>query len=240
MKNNVVIKFEKVDKKFKKGQKLLLKEALLDIFKPASTEEFYVLKDVNFEVKRGETLGILGPNGSGKSTILKLIAQVMVPNKGKVTVLGQIAPLIELGAGFHPELTGRENIYLNGTILGMSKEEIENKFNKIIDFAELKDFIDTPIKHFSSGMYMRLGFAVAVHVDLDILLVDEVLSVGDFDFQSKCMKKMESFKREGKTLVFVSHSLETVSDFCDEVIYLKDGQVYFKGDAQKAVKLYRQ
>jgi len=237
---DLAIKFDEVGKKFKKGRTLLLKEALIDVFKPASTEEFWALKNVSFEVKKGRSIGIIGSNGSGKSTILKLIAQVMVPNKGKVTVSGQIAPLIELGAGFHPELTGRENIYLNGTILGMSREEIDEKFSKIVDFAELKDFIDTPIKHFSSGMYMRLGFAVAVHVNLDILLIDEVLSVGDFDFQNKCIKKMESFKKEGKTVVFVSHSLETVSDFCDEVIYLKDGQVYFKGDTQKAIQLYRQ
>src|SRR3989344_69306 len=157
MKNNTAIEFKNVWKKFRRGQKLLLKEALLDIFKPQKQEDFWVLKDVSFQVREGETLGIIGPNGSGKSTILKLIAGVIVPSQGKIKVSGKVAPLIELGAGFHPELTGRENVFLNGVILGLRRREIEERFDKIVEFSELKDFIDTPVKHYSSGMYMRLG-----------------------------------------------------------------------------------
>lgn len=233
-----VIKFKDVSKKFRRGRKLLLKEALLDIFKPASTEEFWALKDVSFEVRKGETLGIIGPNGSGKSTILKLIAGVMVSTKGEIKSQGKIAPLIELGAGFHPELTGRENIYLNGSILGLSKDEIDKKFKSIVDFAELWDFIDTPIKRYSSGMHMRLGFAIAIHTDPDILLVDEILAVGDVEFRAKCMKKMKNFQEKGVAIVFISHNLEVVKSFCDRVLYLDSSKVAAEGLPKEAILLY--
>ena len=239
MKNNTIIKFENVWKKFRRGRKLLLKEALLDIFKPASTEEFWALENINFQIKKGESLGIIGPNGSGKSTILKLIARVMVPTTGNIATNGRIAPLIELGAGFHPELTGRENIYINGAILGLSKKEIDKRFDNIVDFAELVEFIDTPIKHYSSGMHMRLGFAIAVNVDPDILLVDEVLAVGDTNFQRKCIKKMEEFKKNKVTIVFVSHNLEMIKSFCDQVVFLRNSKVVFQGKPDKAIAKYQ-
>jgi ABC-type polysaccharide/polyol phosphate transport system ATPase subunit len=238
MGNQIVIKFEKVGKKFKIGQKLLLKEALLDIFKPASTKDFWALKDVNIEVKKGETLGIIGPNGSGKSTILKLIAGVMVPTEGQVVIKGKVAPLIELGSGFHPELTGRENIYLDGSILGLSKKEINRRYKEIVDFAELWEFIDTPIKHYSFGMYMRLGFSVAVNVNPDILLIDEVLAVGDSAFQQKCIDKMNEFKKAGVTIVFISHNLETVKNFCNIALFVKDGQLKYSGDVEDSIEQY--
>jgi ABC-type polysaccharide/polyol phosphate transport system ATPase subunit len=235
----VSIQFDGVSKKFKKGKKLLLKEALLDMFKPGKTEVFWALKDISFGVKKGETLGIIGPNGSGKSTILKLIAGVMVPDGGKVITHGRIAPLIELGAGFHPELSGRENIFLNGSILGLKKSEVERQYNDIVRFAELEDFIDTPVKHYSSGMYMRLGFSIAVHTNPDILLIDEILAVGDTNFQKKCFSKMKAFKNAGVSMIYVSHDLDTIAGFCDEVLYLKNGETVFKGDPQKTIAKYQ-
>lgn len=232
------IQFYKVSKKFKKGKKLLLKEALLDMFKPGKTEVFWALKDISFDVKKGETLGIIGPNGSGKSTILKLIAGVMIPDEGKVATYGRIAPLIELGAGFHPELSGRENIYLNGSILGLKRSEVEIQYNDIVKFAELGDFIDTPVKHYSSGMYMRLGFSIAVHTNPDILLVDEILAVGDTNFQKKCFAKMKAFKKAGVSIVFVSHSLDAVKSFCDRVIYLQDATIRGDGKPGEIIEMY--
>jgi ABC-type polysaccharide/polyol phosphate transport system ATPase subunit len=233
------IQFNRVSKKFKKGKKLLLKEALLDMFKPEKTEVFWVLRDISFNVRKGETLGIIGTNGSGKSTILKLIAGVMDPDEGRVTTFGRIAPLIELGAGFHPELSGRENIFLNGSILGLRRGEIEKQYNNIVDFAGLEDFIDTPVKHYSSGMYMRLGFSIAVHTDPEILLVDEILAVGDTAFQEKCLKKMEEFKKTGVTIVFVGHNLAVVKKFCDRVIYLEDAQVKGDGEPGGIIEMYK-
>lgn len=235
MKDEVVIKFEDVSKKFRKGRKLLLKEALLDIFKPGKSEDFWALKDINFEVKKGETLGIIGPNGSGKSTILKLIAAVTSPTQGKVEVKGKIAPLIELGAGFHQELTGRENIYINGIILGLSREEIDGKFEDIVAFAELEDFIDTPLKHYSTGMYMRLGFAIAVNVDPDILIVDEILAVGDIEFQKKCIKKMIQFQKKGLTIIFVSHDFNLIKLFCTKALYLENSNIVVSGEVHTAL-----
>ena len=235
----IAIEFREVSKKFKKGRKLLLKEALLDMFRPGKTEDFWALKDISFEVQKGETLGIIGPNGSGKSTILKLIAGVMAPNSGSVAVHGKIAPLIELGAGFHPELSGRENIYLNATILGLRRKEIDAKFNEIVNFADLGEFIDTPIKHYSSGMYMRLAFAVAVHTTPDILLMDEILAVGDVTFQKKCFKKMEEFRKSGVTIVFISHSLEMVGDFCERTIFLEEGKLKKIGRTDEVIAFYR-
>ncbi len=239
MENNTVISFKNVSKKFRRGQKLLLKEALIDIFMPDKQEDFWALSDVSFEIKRGETIGIIGNNGSGKSTILKLIAGVMFPTKGTVEVNGRISPLIELGAGFHAELTGRENIYLNGAILGLTKKKIEERFSDIVEFSELSEFIDTPVKHYSSGMYMRLGFSVAVHTDPKILLIDEIFAVGDTSFQEKCFRKMEEFKKNNVTIVFVTHDMDTVESFCEKAIFINKGRVEDIGNAGQIVKEYR-
>lgn len=209
------------------------------MFKPQKTEAFWALKDINFEVKPGEVLGVIGPNGSGKSTLLKLLAGVSSPTSGKITVKGRIAPLIELGAGFHYELTGRENVYINGTILGLSKNEIDNRIDEIIDFAELKDFIDTPVKHYSSGMFMRLGFSVAVHVEPDILLVDEILAVGDAHFQEKSFAKMKEFKDRGVTMVIVSHARESIQKFCDRGLYISYGEQKYFGQIDEAIAKYQ-
>ncbi|MFH0936998.1 MAG: ABC transporter ATP-binding protein [Candidatus Daviesbacteria bacterium] len=224
MDKNIVIEFNRVGKKYKKGKTPLLKVALLDIFRPQKQEDFWALKNVSFKVKKGETLGIIGANGSGKSTILKLMAGVVIPTEGQIRVEGRVGPLIELGAGFHPELTGRENIYLNGTILGLSIKEIDGKFDEIVSFSELGDFIDTPVKHYSSGMYMRLGFSIAVSINPDILLIDEILAVGDIAFQKKCLDKMIEFHQKGITIVLISHSLELVKSFCQRAILIKDGK----------------
>jgi ABC-type polysaccharide/polyol phosphate transport system ATPase subunit len=200
--------------------------------------EFFALRDVSFKVDHGETFGIIGRNGSGKSTALKLIAGVTAPTKGEVFVVGRVCPLIELGAGFHPDLTGRENVHLNASILGMSSREINEQFDSIVEFAELREFIDTPIKRYSSGMYVRLGFAVAVHSNPDLLLVDEVLAVGDAFFQEKCLAKMHEFKDKGITIVLVSHSPGLISEFCERAIWLDHGRLTAEGRADDVVGQY--
>jgi len=202
-------------------------------------EEFLAVDDVSFAVEHSETFGIIGSNGSGKSTLLKLIAKVLRPTSGEVIVNGTVSALLELGAGFHQDLTGRENIYLNASILGMKKKEINKKFNDIVEFSELARFIDMPVKSYSSGMYMRLGFSIAVNVNPDILLVDEVLAVGDQAFQSKCYKVIYDFVRRGKTIIIVSHDLETISDLCKRVIFLKNGKIELMGDSIQVVSKYR-
>ncbi len=199
---------------------------------------FTALKNISFEVSAGETVGIIGKNGAGKSTILGLLAGVLKPSSGQVTVAGRIAPLLELGAGFHPELSGRENILLNGILLGMLKREVEEKIDSIIEFSELEKFIDQPIRTYSSGMLARLGFSVAVHCEPDILLLDEVLSVGDQDFQKKCIEKMLGFKRSGKTIIFVSHSAQQVEEICDRVIWIQNGMIYKSGPTKKILNEY--
>lgn len=236
--DNTVIELNNVSKKFKKGRRLYLKQALLDLFKK-DQEDFWALKGVSFSVKKGQAVGIIGANGSGKSTMLKLIAGVLTPTKGSVKVQGRIGPLIELGAGFHPELSGRDNIYLNGTILGLSKKEIDQKLDEIVEFAELADFIDTPVKHYSSGMYMRLGFSIAINIDPQILLVDEILAVGDIAFQKKCLDKMTSFHKQGVTVVIISHSLDLVSNFCQKVILIKNGKLDAVGKPEKIIDRYK-
>jgi ABC-type polysaccharide/polyol phosphate transport system ATPase subunit len=202
-------------------------------------EEFLALDDVSFVVNHGETFGIIGPNGSGKSTLLKLMAKVLQPTKGELIVNGTVSALLELGAGFHLDLTGRENVYLNAAILGMKKKDINKHFNEIVEFSELERFIDMPVKNYSSGMYMRLGFSIAINVNPDILLVDEVLTVGDQAFQSKCYKVIYDFVRRGKTIIIVSHDLDTISDLCQKVIFLKDGKIGEIGDSIKVVSKYR-
>jgi len=199
---------------------------------------FTALKNISFEVSSGETVGIIGKNGAGKSTILGLLAGVLKPSSGQVTVAGRIAPLLELGAGFHPELSGRENILLNGILLGMLKREVEEKRDAIIEFSELEEFIDQPIRTYSSGMLARLGFSVAVHCDPDILLIDEVLAVGDQDFQKKCIEKMRVFKQEQKTIVFVSHNVEEIRQVCDRVIWIDQGIVYREGRVDQVINEY--
>jgi ABC-2 type transport system ATP-binding protein len=215
------IKITSVSKLFFKQEQKTFKEFLPAIFTGKKTREwFWALKDINLEIKPGETVGIMGPNGSGKSTLLKLIAGVSRPTEGSIATVGRVAPLIELAAGFHPELTGRENVYLNGIILGMSKAEVKAKFNEIVAFAGLSDFIDSPVKHYSTGMYLRLAFSVAIHTDPDILLLDEILAVGDEQFQAKCFAKLREFKQQHKTIIYVSHDKKSVIDFCTRAILI--------------------
>jgi lipopolysaccharide transport system ATP-binding protein len=201
-------------------------------------EEFWALKDVNFEVREGEVLGIIGRNGAGKSTLLKVLSRITEPTKGRVTLRGRVASLLEVGTGFHPELTGRENIFLNGAILGMSRAEIRRKFDEIVAFAEVERFLDTPVKRYSSGMYVRLAFAVAAHLEPEILIVDEVLAVGDTEFQKKCLGKMEEVSHEGRTVLFVSHNMSAVMQLTMRTILLSGGNVTYVGDPQSAVDQY--
>lgn len=200
--------------------------------------EFYSLKDVSFQVSSGECLGIIGPNGAGKSTILKCASRILRPNRGSVRVDGRVSALIEVGAGFHPDLTGRENVYLNGTILGMRRREIADQFDAIVDFAGLTEFIDMPVKRYSSGMYARLGFAVAAFMNPDVLLIDEVLSVGDMNFARKCERKIKEILSGDTTVVFISHNLAAVRTVCDRVLVLAGGQVVFDGDPDPAIRAY--
>ncbi|MEI8349014.1 MAG: polysaccharide ABC transporter ATP-binding protein [Candidatus Omnitrophota bacterium] len=207
--------------------------------KTASTkEEIWALKNVSFEVKQGERVGIIGRNGAGKSTLLKLLSRITEPTKGKIGLCGRVGSLLEVGTGFHPELTGRENIYLNGAILGMSKSDIRKKFDDIVAFAEIDKFLDTPVKRYSSGMYVRLAFAVAAHLEPEILLVDEVLAVGDVSFQKKCLGKMEDVSQEGRTLLFVSHDLVAVRKLCKRTILLCDGKIEKDGFTDSAIDAY--
>ena len=202
-------------------------------------EVFYALNGISFEVKKGEALGIIGGNGAGKSTTLKLISQVTAPTKGKIYLNGRITSMLEVGTGFHPELTGRENIYLNGAILGMTKAEIDRKIEEIIDFSECRQFIDTPVKRYSSGMYVKLAFSVAAHLDSEIMIMDEVLAVGDMKFQQKCLKKMRSIANdEGRTILYVSHNMSTIRQLCDRCIVLSQGKKIFDGNVESAIKHY--
>ncbi|MCE2736217.1 MAG: ABC transporter ATP-binding protein [Ilumatobacteraceae bacterium] len=201
-------------------------------------EDFWALQDVTFEIPEGEAFGIIGSNGSGKSTLLKCLAGILTPDRGQLVANGKVAALLELGAGFHPDLSGRENIALNGAILGMTRREIENKFDDIVGFAGLEQFIDTPVKNYSSGMVVRLGFAVAINVEPEILIIDEVLAVGDEEFQQRCFQKIEQFRREGRTIVFVSHGLSQVSQFCHRALWLEKGIVQTLGPAFEVVSEY--
>src|SRR5438067_3902930 len=211
----------------------LLQRSLMRDLQPSET--FPALTDVSFTVSKGSTYGVIGRNGSGKSTALKLVAGITKPTTGVVRVQGRISALIELGAGFHPEISGRENVFINGIMLGLTKQQIQARFDDIVEFAELRDFIDAPVKTYSSGMYMRLGFAVAIHVDPDVLLVDEVLAVGDEAFTHKCLDKFAEFKRRGKTILLVTHSLSVVERFCDEAVWLDQGAVRAQGDPRRVV-----
>ncbi len=222
---------------------LTLKSLLLNPFsiKGRSKEETRVVfQDLDLEIPQGISLGVIGRNGSGKSTLLKVMTGIYKPDSGTVRMNGRVSSLIELGAGFHPEFTGRENVFINGTILGLSRKEIEKRFDRIVRFAELESFIDVPVRTYSSGMYVRLGFSVAVNVDPDILLVDEVLAVGDESFSRKCIDRMTNFKKAGKTIVLVTHDLPTVERFCDQALWLDSGCIQALGDPRQVIDAYRQ
>jgi lipopolysaccharide transport system ATP-binding protein len=246
---DTMLEFDHVWKRFKKGESR--HDSLRDLipyigksmFSKNTQEtlrdrEFWAVKDVSFKVERGEALGIIGPNGAGKSTILKLLSKILKPNKGTIRINGRLSALIEIGAGFHPDFTGRENIFLNGAILGMSKDEIKRKMDDIIEFSGLTDFIDTPVKRYSSGMYARLGFSVAAHVDPEILLVDEVLSVGDFTFQHKCIRKMNEIVKNGTTVIFISHNIPSVIHLCPKAILLNKGEIERYGNSRDICRYY--
>ena len=224
-------------KQFATLKSALLSGSLIHDLEPDET--FAALQGVSFNVPAGRTCGIIGRNGSGKSTALKLVAGIAKPTTGTVKVDGRISALIELGAGFHPEISGRENVFINGIMLGLTKREVAKRFDEIVEFAELQQFIDAPVKTYSSGMYMRLGFAVAIHVDPDVLLVDEVLAVGDEGFTHKCLDKFGEFKRRGKTILLVTHSLDLVQQFCDEALWLDNGKIRGSGDPRRVVDAYR-
>ncbi len=240
---DTAIKVDRVSKKYSKSLKRSMLYGVKDIARNTfglsshsdklRKNEFWAVDNISFEVKKGETLGIIGPNGSGKTTLLKLLNGIFWPDKGKITVRGKVGALIEVGAGFHPLLTGRENIYINAAILGMTKKEVDEKFDDIVEFADIGDFLDAPVKHYSSGMFVRLGFSVAVHCEPDILLVDEVLAVGDKGFQNKCFNKIGELKKNGTTTILVSHNMHTISTFTEKVIFLNNGKAkYFKTVAE--------
>lgn len=237
----VVISAEGVSKRFVIRKDKSVKERIVNFRRSERhKDDFWALRDIGFEVTAGTSIGLVGANGSGKSTLLKVIGGIIQPNDGSVKTRGRVAALLELGAGFHPDLTGRENVYLNGSILGLSQKQTEAYFDSIVEFSEIGDFIDTQVKFYSSGMYVRLAFAIAVHVDPDILLVDEVLAVGDEPFQQKCMEKIREFQRDGRTIVFVSHSAAQVEDLCDRVIVLSHGNVVFDGGTAEGISALRE
>jgi lipopolysaccharide transport system ATP-binding protein len=255
--SEIAIKVEKLGKRYSlrhqvnqgDGLRHILQRKLLallpskkkadDASKEVEVEDFWALKNVSFEINAGDVVGIIGRNGAGKSTMLKVLSRITEPTEGRITLNGRVASLLEVGTGFHPELTGRENIVLNGTILGMTRREIMKKFDEIVSFAEVEKFLDTPVKHYSSGMYVRLAFAVAAHLEPEILVVDEVLAVGDMQFQQKCLGKMQDVSREeGRTVLFVSHNMSAVSALCNKVIVLNKGTVEFQGEPQEGIDLY--
>lgn len=239
IKKNIAIKVTDMTKTFKlyTDKPNTLKERLVRGSKN-KTEVRTVLKNINLEIKKGETVALIGINGSGKSTLLKLMTKIIYPNKGTVETNGKLTSLLELGAGFHPDFTGRENIYFNASIFGLTKKEIDSRVNDIIEFSELGDFIDSPVRTYSSGMYMRLAFSVAINVDAEILLIDEILAVGDQHFQEKCFAKLEELARSDKTIVIVSHSLESIKKLCKRAIWINKGEVAKDGECKKVIEDY--
>lgn len=239
MKSTNVIEVRKMTKKFNvySDKANTLKEKLL-FWRRGNKEERVVLKDINIDIKKGEAVALIGTNGSGKSTLLKLMTKIIYPTIGTAQTKGKLTSLLELGAGFHPDFSGRENIYFNASIFGLSKCEIDQRLEEIIAFSELEEFIDNPVRTYSSGMYMRLAFSVAINVDADILLIDEILAVGDQHFQDKCFKKLEELRDSSKTIVIVTHSLESVRKLCNRAIWIKDGVVALDGDTNKVVDKY--
>ena len=237
--SDVAVKVDHVTKSFRMyhERNQILKSAIMR-GRTSVHEDFLALRDVTFDVPVGSTFGLIGSNGSGKSTLLKCLANIYYPNEGSISHFGRIAAMLEVGSGFHAELSGRENIFLNGSILGMSKKDVTRKFDEIVDFSGVEKFIDQPVKNYSSGMYVRLGFAIAINVDPDILVVDEVLAVGDQDFQDKCFQKFVDFKEQGKTVILVSHSMQTVQTMCDHVAWLNHGELNAVGAAEPTIKAY--
>ena len=215
-----------------------MKEKLLFLFSRNRKEKREVLKGINLNIKEGEVVALIGTNGSGKSTLLKLLTKIIYPNKGKIETEGKLTSLLELGAGFHPDFSGRENIYFNASIFGLTRKEIDDRLEDIIEFSELRDFIDNPVRTYSSGMYMRLAFSVAINVDADILLIDEILSVGDEHFQNKCFEKMLELKKQGKTMVFVTHNMNSVKKLCDRAVWLYQGKIKMDGNTKEVVDEY--
>jgi ABC-2 type transport system ATP-binding protein len=240
---NQVVSLAGVSKAFiiKKNQADSLKVKMVGLFNPRHREHkepFWALRDVDLFVKRGEFLGLIGPNGSGKSTLLRLIARIFPPTKGQILIQGRVVPMIELGIGFHHDLTGRENIYLNTSLYGLSREQTDHLFNQIVDFSEIEAFIDQPAKNYSLGMYMRLGFSAAVHLNPDILLIDEVLAVGDEHFQKKCLNRMEELHAQGKTVILVSHDMESIKKMCTRVCFLREGRIEMEGTPLAVIRKY--
>jgi lipopolysaccharide transport system ATP-binding protein len=238
-----VIKVENLSKLYHLGGAAhnSLRDAVMSFVKNPKRDkkrELWALHDINFDVKDGETLGIIGHNGAGKSTLLKILSRITKPTSGQIAIHGRVGSLLEVGTGFHNELSGRENIYLNGAILGMKRTEIQAKFDEIVAFSEVEKFLDTPVKHYSSGMYMRLAFSVAAHLDPEVLIVDEVLAVGDISFQKKCLNKMREFGASGRTVIFVSHDMSAITRICNRAIVLDKGQIFLEGDAKKTVRGY--
>lgn len=250
MDENTVIKVEKMYKKFCRNLRRSMAYGTIDLTRNflglkgrdgrLRKDEFWALEDINFEIKKGESVGIIGLNGSGKSTLLRLLSGIFPPDRGKITVRGSIGALIAVGAGFHPHMTGRENIYLNGTILGMNKEKINETFEKIVNFADIGEFLDAPVSTYSSGMRIRLGFSIAIHAEPNILLVDEILSVGDLSFRNKCFRYMGEYKKRANALLFVSHDIEQIRLLCERVILIEKGKIIYDGDVQKGIVKYEE
>ena len=240
--NNIAIKVTDLGKRYTIGKQkeATLRSTLSSAFQSAAKkgDEFWAIKGLNFEIKRGEIVGIIGKNGAGKSTLLKVLSQITKPTTGRIEINGRVASLLEVGTGFHPELTGRENIFLNGTILGMTRKEVSEKLDAIIEFSGVAKFIDTPVKHYSSGMYVRLAFSVAAHLDPEILIIDEVLAVGDAEFQKKCLGKMEDVAKEGRTVLFVSHNMSAIQSFCTKGLLVDKGELVYFGKLEKALSTY--
>ena len=215
-----------------------IKERIVYILKSKKKEKRQILKNINLDIKKGESVALIGTNGSGKSTLLKLMTKIIYPNEGKIETVGKLTSLLELGAGFHPDFTGRENIYFNASIFGLTKKQIDERIESIIEFSELQEFIDNPVRTYSSGMYMRLAFSVAINVDADILLIDEILAVGDEHFQQKCFSKMEELREQGKTMVFVTHSLGAVKRLCSRTVWLSNGVIKMDGKSEEVIEKY--
>jgi lipopolysaccharide transport system ATP-binding protein len=233
------IEIKNVWKKYKIGQPKKLAEAIPSFFSNNKQKEFWALRNVNLKIRKGERIGIIGPNGSGKSTLLKILAGITYPTRGRFTAKGKVAALLEVGAGFHSDLTGQENIFLSGTILGMNTSEIRRKYEEIVFFSGVKKFLETPVKYYSSGMFVRLAFSVAIHLNWDVLLLDEVLSVGDSDFQQKSLRKMEELFNSERTVLFVSHNLDLVRKICGKSILLKSGMIQKIGKSEKVIEFYQ-
>ncbi len=239
--SEVAIKVNGLSKKFTIGKKKSssFRDSLSSVlYKSKSTQDFWALNNLNFEILKGESIGIIGKNGAGKSTLLKILSRITKPSSGRIEINGRVSSLLEVGTGFHPELTGRENIYLNGTILGMKRSEVKSKFDEIVDFSGVEKFLDTPVKRYSSGMYVRLAFAVAAHLEPEILIIDEVLSVGDAEFQKKCLGKMDDATKSGRTVLFVSHNMSAVEKLCSKCFLLKQGQLKYSGSSSQTIAKY--